>query len=67
MRRRAVRRKSNPIKEEFKDKKVLLVDESIVRGTTMKEIEAMCNKAGAKKVSEAPPTAKGRFPKGYGI
>ena len=67
MRRRSVRRKLNPINDEFKDKSVLLVDDSIVRGTTMKEIVAMCYKAGAKKVSVASSSAEVRFPNVYGI
>ena len=49
LRRESVRRKLNPISDEFKNKKVLLVDDSIVRGTTMKQIVSMCYKAGAKK------------------
>jgi amidophosphoribosyltransferase len=67
LRKASVRRKLNPINDEFKDKKVLLVDDSIVRGTTMKEIVAMCYKAGAKKVSVASAAAKVCFPNVYGI
>ena len=67
MRRRSVRRKLNPINDEFKDKNVLLVDDSIVRGTTMKEIVAMCYKAGAKKVSVASSSSEVKFPNVYGI
>lgn len=46
----AVRRKVNPIKEVVNGKRVILVDDSIVRGTTMKEIIKMVKKAGAKEV-----------------
>ena len=67
LRRASVRRKLNPIYDEFKGKKVLLVDDSIVRGTTMKEIVAMCYKAGASKVSVASAAAEVCFPNVYGI
>lgn len=67
MRRTSVRRKLNPIKSEFNGKKVLLVDDSIVRGTTMKEIVQMCYAAGAKMVSVASAAAEVRFPNVYGI
>ena len=67
LRKESVRRKLNPIVDEFKDKKVLLVDDSIVRGTTMKEIVAMCYKAGAKKVSVASAAAEVKYPNVYGI
>ena len=63
----SVRRKLNPIAQEFKNKKVLLVDDSIVRGTTSKQIIQMARTAGADKVyfaSAAPPV---RFPNVYGI
>ncbi|MGA8181182.1 MAG: amidophosphoribosyltransferase [Desulfobacterales bacterium] len=63
----SVRRKLNPIAQEFKNKKVLLVDDSIVRGTTSKQIIQLARAAGAKKVyfaSAAPPV---RFPNVYGI
>ena len=66
-RRQSVRRKLNPIGKEFKDKNVLLVDDSIVRGTTMKEIVQMAYDAGAKKVSVASAAAKILFPNVYGI
>ena len=67
LRKESVRRKLNPISDEFKDKKVLLVDDSIVRGTTMKQIVSMCYKAGAKKVSVASAAAEVKFPNVYGI
>ena len=67
MRKKSVRRKLNPIDIEFKGKNVLLVDDSIVRGTTSKQIIQMAREAGANKVyiaSAAPPV---RFPNVYGI
>jgi amidophosphoribosyltransferase len=62
-----VRRKLNPIPLEFRKRNVLLVDDSIVRGTTSKQIVQMARDAGANKVylaSAAPPV---RFPNIYGI
>lgn len=67
MRKRSVRQKLNAIASEFKGRNVLLVDDSIVRGTTSKEIVQMARDAGARKVylaSAAPPV---RFPNVYGI
>ena len=64
---KSVRRKLNPIPLEFKDRVVLLVDDSIVRGTTSQQIVQMARDAGARKVylaSAAPPV---RFPNVYGI
>ncbi len=66
-RAKSVRRKLNPIPLEFKNRVVLLVDDSIVRGTTSKQIVQMARDAGAKKVylaSAAPPV---RYPNVYGI
>jgi len=66
-RAKSVRRKLNAIELEFRNKVVLLVDDSIVRGTTSKQIIQMARDAGAKKVyfaSAAPPV---RFPNVYGI
>lgn len=67
MRRKNVRKKLNAMALEFVDKCVLLVDDSIVRGTTSKEIVQMAKDVGAKKVivaSCAPPI---RYPNVYGI
>jgi amidophosphoribosyltransferase len=67
VRRKSVRQKLNAISMEFKGKNVLLVDDSIVRGTTSREIVQMAREAGARKVffaSAAPPV---RFPNVYGI
>jgi len=66
-RQASVRRKLNAIDLEFRGKNVLLVDDSIVRGTTSKQIIEMAREAGAKKVymaSAAPPV---RYPNVYGI
>ena len=67
VRKKSVRQKLNAIGVEFKGRNVLLVDDSIVRGTTSKEIVQMAREAGANKVfmaSAAPPV---RFPNVYGI
>lgn len=67
IRKKSVRQKLNPIALEFKDKNVLLVDDSVVRGTTCGEIIRMAREAGARKVyfaSAAPPI---RYQNVYGI
>ncbi|MFA5493856.1 MAG: amidophosphoribosyltransferase [Porticoccaceae bacterium] len=66
-RKKSVRQKLNPVKLEFQGKNVMLVDDSIVRGTTSREIIQMARDAGANKVymaSAAPPV---RYPNVYGI
>jgi len=66
-RKKSVRQKLSPVELEFKGKNVLLVDDSIVRGTTCKEIIQMARDVGARKVyfaSAAPPV---RYPNVYGI
>lgn len=67
MRKRSVRRKLNPIDIEFKGKNVLLVDDSIVRGTTSQQIIQMARDAGANKVYMASAAPAVRFPNVYGI
>jgi amidophosphoribosyltransferase len=67
MRRKSVRRKLNAIPSEFKDKNVLLVDDSIVRGTTSEQIIEMARESGAKKVYFASAAPEIRFPNVYGI
>ncbi len=67
LRRKSVRRKLNPIHSEFRGLNVLLVDDSIVRGTTSEQIVQMAREAGAEKVymaSAAPPVC---YPNVYGI
>ena len=67
VRKKSVRQKLNAIGQEFAGRNVLLVDDSIVRGTTSREIVQMAREAGARKVylaSAAPPV---RYPNIYGI
>ncbi|OUS29136.1 amidophosphoribosyltransferase [Thalassotalea sp. 42_200_T64] len=66
-RKKSVKRKLNAITQEFKGKNVLLVDDSIVRGTTSEQIISMARKAGAKKVYFASAAPEVRFPNVYGI
>lgn len=66
-RRKSVRQKLNAIDLEFNGKNVLLVDDSIVRGTTSKEIIQMARDAGAKKVYFASAAPEVRYPNVYGI
>lgn len=66
-RKKSVRQKLNPIPSEFANKNVLLVDDSIVRGTTSREIVDMVRQAGAKKVFIASAAPEVRFPNVYGI
>jgi amidophosphoribosyltransferase len=67
MRRKSVRRKLNAIDLEFRDKVVLLVDDSIVRGTTSKQIIEMARDAGARKVYFASASPPVRYPNVFGI
>ena len=67
VRKKSVRQKLNAIDVEFRNKNVLLVDDSIVRGTTSRQIVQLAREAGARKVyfaSAAPPV---RYPNVYGI
>ena len=67
IRKKSVKQKLNTIDSEFKDRNVLLIDDSIVRGNTSKQIIEMARQAGAKKVyfaSASPPII---YPNVYGI
>lgn len=66
-RKKSVRNKLNAISSEFKGKNVLLVDDSIVRGTTSAQIVDMAREAGAEKVYFASAAPEIRFPNVYGI
>lgn len=66
-RKKSVRSKLNAIRSEFKDKNVLLVDDSIVRGTTSEQIIEMARDSGAKKVYIVSAAPEIRFPNVYGI
>ena len=66
-RKKSVRQKLNPIPGEFKDKVVMLVDDSIVRGTTSAQIVQMARDAGARKVYFASAAPEVRYPNVFGI
>jgi amidophosphoribosyltransferase len=67
IRKKSVRQKLNAMSSEFKGKNVLLIDDSIVRGTTSKEIIQMARDAGAKSVTFASAAPPVRYPHVYGI
>ena len=67
MRKKSVRQKLNAMPVEFADKNILLVDDSIVRGTTMREIVRMARESGAKKVYVASSAPRVMYPNVYGI
>jgi len=66
-RKKSVKQKLNTIDLEFKDRNVLLIDDSIVRGNTSKQIVQMARDAGSKKVYFASASPPIRFPNVYGI
>ncbi len=66
-RQKSVRRKLNAVPLEMKDRNILLIDDSIVRGTTIKKIVQMCREAGAKKVYIASASPPVKYPNVYGI
>ncbi len=67
IRKKSVRQKLNAISLEFKNKNVLLIDDSIVRGTTSQEIVQMARDSGARKVFFASASPPVRYPNVYGI
>lgn len=67
VRKKSVRQKLNAMPVEFEGKNLLLVDDSIVRGTTMREIVRMARESGAKKVFVASSAPRVMFPNVYGI
>lgn len=67
VRKKSVRQKLNPIESEFRGKNVLLVDDSIVRGTTSQAVIQMVRNAGAKRVFLASVSPEIRYPNVYGI
>lgn len=67
VRKKSVRQKLNAMPVEFEGKNVLLVDDSIVRGTTMREIVRMARESGAKKVYVASSAPRVMYPNVYGI
>ena len=67
VRKKSVKQKLNTIDVEFKGKNVLLIDDSIVRGNTSKQIVEMARLAGAKKIFFASASPKIIFPNVYGI
>lgn len=66
-RRKGVRAKLNPIKSEFRGRTVMLIDDSIVRGTTSTELVAMAREAGAARVYFVSASPEVRYPNVYGI
>ena len=66
VRKKSVRQKLNAIASEFKGRNVLLVDDSIVRGTTSQEIVQMAREAGPAKVHLASAWRPAAYPNGYG-
>lgn len=66
-RKKSVRRKLNAVPLEFEGRNVLLIDDSIVRGNTIKKIVEMCREAGAKKVYVASASPPVKYPNVYGI
>lgn len=67
VRKKSVRQKLNAMASEFKGKRVLIVDDSIVRGTTSREIVSMARESGAAQVTFASAAPPVRFPNVYGI
>jgi len=67
IRKKSVKQKLNTIDLEFRDKNILLIDDSIVRGNTSKQIVEMAREAGAKKIYFASASPEIKFPNVYGI